>query len=88
MVAPEKLQNALCALNRLLVVARLMAYERREHSHIADVLDVAEYLPRLLASEQDESGTFREQIAALAERWPEFQLALDKFDDPKLEQPW
>lgn len=88
MIAPEKLQNALCALNRLLVVARTMAYQRKDHSDLAAVLDVAEYLPRLLSTETEDSDGFREQLAGLADRWPEFQSAVEKFDDPNLEVPW
>jgi len=65
-----------------------MAYERVDHAEIADVLDVAEYLPQLLAADDDRSAAFRENLEGLATRWPAFQSALEYFDAKTLEWPW
>jgi hypothetical protein len=53
MVRTEKADQALQALHRVLIGARLMAYQEESHSRIADVLDWAELLPRYLAARDD-----------------------------------
>ena len=80
MIKPEKLSNALHALNAILIRARTMAYDAVEHARIAEVLDVAEYLPPLIADAADRTDEFREQVAGLAERFPEMSFALERFD--------
>lgn len=82
MVQTDKYQSALCALNRVLVLGRAMAYDRVAHSEIAELLDIAEYLPRLMAEEADTTEEFRAQLSFMAERWPRFNLALRAFDEP------
>lgn len=80
MIRPDKLSNALSALNGILVLARAMAYEGRPGGEIAEVLDVAEYLPRLLADSEDQTDHFREVLVTLAGKNSMFQLAVDRFD--------
>jgi hypothetical protein len=87
MIDSEKAQNALCALNKVLVIARRMANENVPYNEIADVLDAAEYLPCLMADAEDKTDAFRAQIAHLARRWPLFGLALAAFDDAQLSWP-
>ena len=53
MISPDKHRSALWALNAILVAARTMAYEKADHECIADVLDVAEYLPCLMLDKVD-----------------------------------
>lgn len=88
MISFEKSQNALRAMNHVLVLARKMAYDRVDQNEIAAVLDVAEYLPRLLADEHDRTSDFRSNIADLARHWPDFGSALELFDDPNVKWPW
>jgi hypothetical protein len=88
MIPTEKAQNALRALNHVLVLARKMAYDRVAHKEIAEVLDIAEYLPRRLAEEEDQTSAFRQCLGDLAARWPDFGSALQYFDDPSLRWPW
>lgn len=88
MLPEDKIQNGLCALNRVLVLARMMAFEQASSLEIAKVLDVAEYLPRLLAAEEDQSAAFREQLVDLAQEMPSFESALHCFDNSELPIPW
>lgn len=88
MISAAKYQNALRAINHVLVLARKMAYDRVDQKEIADVLDVAEYLPRLLADEQDQTSAFRDCLGDLAARWPNFGSALELFDGSALKWPW
>ena len=88
MLRADKVQNGLCALSRVLVLARTMAYDQAKPGDMAEILDVAEYLPRLLAAEDDQTDAFREQLVGLARRWPDFESALECFDNSKLRMPW
>ncbi len=88
MISADKSQNALRALNHVLVLARKMAYDGVEHRSIAEVLDVAEYLPQLLADEHDQTALFGEHLGDLAARWPQFGSAVEIFEGPSLTWPW
>jgi hypothetical protein len=88
MIPKDKEQNAFYALNHILIWARKMAYDGVSHREIAEVLDVAEYLPRLFADHEDQTQAFRKCLVNLTEKWPHFKVALERFDDPNLGQPW
>jgi len=88
MISAEKSQNALRTMNHVLVLVRKMAYDRVDQKQIADVLDIAEYLPRLLADERDQTSAFRDCLGDLAARWRDFGSALELFDGPTLKWPW
>ena len=80
MIDTLKYNQALQALHRVLVEARFMAYEGQDSTKVADVLDWAELLPRLLAAEEDKTSEFRNTLAAIAEADPRFADALSAFD--------
>ena len=88
MVSGEKFSNALRSLNHVLVLVRAMAYDRADHGDIADALDIAEYLPRLLASPEDQTAEFRACLADLGNRWPDFNGAVEYFDSPTVDERW
>jgi hypothetical protein len=88
MIPTEKAQNALRSLNHVLVLTRKMAYDRVAHKDVAEVLDIAEYLPRLLAEQDDQTSAFRKCLEDLAVRWPDFRSALQYFDDSGVRWPW
>jgi hypothetical protein len=88
MIPEQKIQNALRALNHVLVVTRQMAHSGDAHTEIADALDIIEYLPRLLAAAEDRTDLFRRYLADLETRWPQFGPAVQYFDDPSLSLPW
>ncbi len=86
MIRKGKWKAALMALNSVLVTARYMAYQRRDHDDLAKVLDAAEYLPLLIVSPNDETDHFRGIIAELVDIDVGFQRAVDKFDDVSVGQ--
>jgi hypothetical protein len=47
---------------------------------VADVLDVAEYLPMLMLESADRTAEFRQQLVGLATRDTRFALAVERFD--------
>lgn len=87
MIRADKLGHALYALNGLLVLARHMAYSGRPGGEIADVLDVAEYLPRLMADGGDKTDEFHRQLTWLAEKYAEFSIVVQRFEGP-LPERW
>lgn len=84
MLTAARMNNGLAAINAVLVAARSMAHEGRSHDELADVLDVAEYLPRLLAEPEERSSEFREQLVGLAAKYPTCAFAVERFDEPNL----
>ncbi|HEY2585323.1 MAG TPA: hypothetical protein VGI81_06120 [Tepidisphaeraceae bacterium] len=82
MINPDKHNQALHAIHRILTFTRKMALQGESTSRIAGVLDWAELLPRLLAAEQDKTDEFRNALAAIVEREPHFGDAVAAFDFP------
>jgi hypothetical protein len=74
------MEHALYALNTVLVLARHMAAAGEKGADVADVLDIAEYLLRLIAVVEDRTVEFREQLAGLRDKYKQFALAVDRFD--------
>ncbi len=81
MIRPEKLPNAYYALHGIIIRARAMANERASGNDLADLLDAAEMLPRLIASERDETDTFRQYLAEIASK-RRCAFVLQRFDEP------
>jgi hypothetical protein len=81
MIKPEKLPNALYALQGVLVRARAIAYEGTPVRELADILDTVEMLPRFIASEKDETDTFRQYLEQIAEKH-KCAFVLQRFDEP------
>jgi len=79
MVADEKHRGALAAINAVLVLARSLAYQGKS-VELADVLDVAEYLPMLMLESADRTAEFRQQLVGLASKDARFALAVERFD--------
>jgi hypothetical protein len=81
-IRPDKTQNALYALNGILIATRAMAYDEQSHVAIAEVLDQVEYLPRLLADNSDKTDEFRAYLVDLVTMNPRFTFVLERFDEP------
>lgn len=79
MIPPERTGSALYALNSVLTRARADAYHAGVKD-VADVLDVAEYLVRLLAIDLDATEDFRAHLVSIAQKHPEYGIAVDRFD--------
>jgi hypothetical protein len=81
MVRAEKLHKALYAINGILVIARLMAYEKDSYERIAEILDVAELLPMLLRDSKDNTEFFRQMLVGCSEQFPKTSFTLQHFDE-------
>ena len=80
MVDPEKLNNALFALHRILAEARAMTATGDSRA-LAEVLDWAEPLPRMIGNKRrDQTEEFRQYIEAIVELQPRFRHALCAFE--------
>jgi len=60
-----------------------MAYDRKEHRKIAELLDWAEYLPALLTAEEDTTEQFRKVLSEIANQY-QCQFILERFEQPPL----
>jgi hypothetical protein len=80
MIPPERTPDALDALNRVVVLARELAYGRRERAIVGDVLDIAEFLCRLLIDPIDRTLEFRSFLVDLRAFDVRFGDALRRFD--------
>jgi hypothetical protein len=80
MIASDKLPNALYALQGVLIYARSLANHPSNAKEAAALLDYAEHLPRLIASEVDETNKFRDVIAEIASRY-KCAFVLQRFDE-------
>jgi hypothetical protein len=80
-IKPDKVNNALYALQGVLVQARFMAHQGESHHKLAEILDAAEYLPFLIVNKTDETDHFRGCIADIATKF-KCAYVLNKFDEP------
>ena len=68
MIRRDKFDNALYALQNVLIFARTMAYKGKTYKEIANILDSAEYLPYLIANDKDETENFRNYLVSIADK--------------------
>lgn len=82
MITPDKLSNALYALQGLLIRARAMANNEPDKAkELAGLLDYVEYLPSLIARQTDETNTFRATLEEVGKRY-QCAFVLQRFDEP------
>lgn len=81
MIRPDKRQNALYALQGLLIKARDLVHSSASGKEVAGILDYAEDIPRLLAVESDETERLRAIFSEVATRF-QCPFVLSRFDDP------
>lgn len=65
----------------VLIRARSLAHEPDKCRQVAELLDCAENLPRMMAGELDETSRFRAALAEVAARY-QCAFILQRFDDP------
>jgi hypothetical protein len=65
-----------------------MALSNGQSNAIAELADVAELLPRLIASNEDETETFRKILADIAIKIPNCDRVLNAFDEDPLRPSW
>lgn len=80
MVSLEKNSNALKIIQKLVIHARKMAYDKESHEKIAALLDDIEYLPGLINDASDQTETFRQYVVGIADKYG-WQGLVDVFDD-------
>jgi hypothetical protein len=81
MIVPDKLHNALYALQGVLIRTRSLAMaETTARKDLASILDYAEHLPRLIASQTDQTTSFREILVDVADRY-QCPFVLQRFDE-------
>lgn len=81
MITPNKLPNALYALQGVLIQARAMANEPDKAKELAALLDYAEYLPSLIARQTDETNSFRAILEEVGKRY-QCAFVLQRFEEP------
>jgi len=81
MIAPDKLYNALYALQGVLIRARAIATEPERAKDLAALLDYAEHLPSLIGRRTGETARFRATLTELGERY-QCAFILQRFDEP------
>ena len=80
MISAKRMEHALYALNGVLIQVRFMAQSGNDAGDIADILDRAEQLPRLIAAAEDCTETFGVTLSELAVRYPDFRFVVDRFE--------
>ena len=81
MITPNRIHNALFAMQGILIQARLLANEPQLNKEVGAILDYAEDLPRMLASPIDETDRFRVIITEISARF-RCAFILERFDNP------
>ena len=69
MIQQEKYQNAMQALQSILVRARWMAHESKA-VELAELLDAAEILPTYIAQPEDATEEFQASVEDISSRFP------------------
>ena len=86
MIRHDKYHCSLYALHGVMIKARDLAYQSQDNEKLAKLLDYAEHLPRLIASEEDCTNIFANTIEQIAK---EFQadFVLDRYNQ-KAPKTW
>ena len=88
MISEEKTEQALHALNGVLVQLRSLALRGEDHQKIATVADIAEQLPRFISSEADQTREYELALRDLVARYPEFGHTLHRFLEERAPNRW
>jgi hypothetical protein len=80
MITKRKQKQALNAIHRILVLARFMALQNEPQPKIAKVLDYAEILPTLIATNEDRTQEFRVHLQGFASEFSQGIGILEEFD--------
>lgn len=63
MIEVSKSKKALVAIQDLIIRVRTFAYEKKDYSEIAELLDDIEYLPALIVEEVNNTELFENYLA-------------------------
>ena len=79
MIQAEQYPQALRALQRLIVQAKVQAYEAGQE-RLAELLNDVELLPEFLAGESDRTGEFTEMLQGIARLHPNCRYIVEEFE--------
>lgn len=85
---PDIRVRTLCVLHRVLVQARLMAYQGESHDRLATLMDDAEILAIKMAHSSDNTEEVAALLQALVAHFPELADTLAIFDGSAPNPPW
>ncbi|MHC4554841.1 MAG: hypothetical protein ACYSUS_06030 [Planctomycetota bacterium] len=85
MIEKSKYENSLDAFHSILIKAKSMASEKKDHKDIYAFLDTAEYLVCLILEEDDRTEMFRSQLSLIARRF-NFFTPIQYFDGEDIEE--
>ena len=86
MIQDNRLENALHALNHILVRARWMAYEA-DCRELAELLDDAEILPMYIADREDMTETYQRSLEGISEKLTCCGFVADEYNKTKAPEP-
>ncbi len=86
MIKNDKFSCSLYALQGVLIKARDLAGQPKESEKLEKLLDYAEHLPRLIASEDDCTDVFADTILQIANEF-DLEFVLDRFNQ-KAPESW
>jgi hypothetical protein len=78
MIAPEHVNDALQAIQALIVQARHAAFEARAKD-VGNLLDDIEALPALLSDDLDQAREFEQALEGIAQKHPECRFVLEQY---------
>jgi hypothetical protein len=79
MISPERLPQALKALERLIIHCKAQAYQSGDRA-LGDLLNDVELLPDFLADEQDRTGELTELVQSIAQVHPDCRYIVEEFE--------
>ncbi|MNU32609.1 hypothetical protein D3C71_211570 [compost metagenome] len=78
MINEKKFNSSIVAVHDLIIRARNLAYQKKEHEMIGDFLDALEYLPALILEKEDRTELFEKFLEDICKRY-DFTEILDKY---------
>jgi len=79
MITPDRLQDAMLSVQRLVVGARFLAYRGERQEKVAELLDDVDHLIGLLLAPEDRSVQFEDVLRDVGSRFAAGKHALDAF---------
>lgn len=80
--------HSMQVLNRVFIVLRELAQMEVPAAELAELLDMAEYLPRLMAQSKSPRMEVRAVLEDLTRRHERFGIALEALDSPSNSSLW
>ena len=69
MIRSDKFEQAVRAIQHVIIRGRTMAYQAEPAARIAELLDHAEYLPQLILAAEDRTEIFADYLKMISEQY-------------------